>query len=114
MGSDEHAGSADTTLRGAKLHKRLLKLRKLPVVCEPFDGQNIAAADLTNGYQAAVNDFSVYQDGARAAFAFATTFLRACESQVFPEHVEQPAGPGSINVNRLAVHRKRCHCVSAL
>ncbi len=89
MGSDEHAGSADTALCSAKLHKRLLKLRKLPVICEPFDGQNIAAVDLTNGYQAAVNDFSVDQHGARAAFAFTTTFLRASQSQVFPKHIEQ-------------------------
>jgi hypothetical protein len=54
-----------------------------------FDRRDGRSVGLQHRHQTAVDEFTVDDDGARAAFTFAAPFLRASKMQVLPEHVEK-------------------------
>src|ERR1700739_2937049 len=89
MGGEDHARSADATLRPTFFEEALLDGVKLLVDDETFDGSDLRAFGLQNGNQAGVDQIAVHQDGAGSALAFAAAFLGAGEVQIFAEDIEK-------------------------
>ena len=89
MGGEDHAGSADSALCTSTLEEALLDGVELLVDSYSFDGSDVCAFCLQGGDEAGVDQFSVHEDGAGAALAFAAAFFCAGEVEVFAEDVEE-------------------------
>ena len=55
-----------------------------------FDSLDVRAFRLQHGNEAAVHQFAIHAHRARAAFAFAASFLGSGQLKVFAQHVEKP------------------------
>ena len=90
VGGEDHAGSADAALRSALLEEASLDGVEFLVDCDAFDGGDVGGFGLEDGDEAGVDEFTVHEDGAGAALAFAAAFLGSGEVEVFAEDVEEP------------------------
>ncbi len=84
-----HARRADTALCSTAINERLLNSVQLVTARDAFDSFDGRTFNLRNGYQTAVYNPAIDDDGARATLAFTTTFLRARQMKLLAQHVEQ-------------------------
>ena len=89
VGGEDHAGSADTALGSAFFEEALLDRMEVLLVREPFDCGDVRALGLQDGDEAGVDQLSIHEDGAGAAFAFAAAFLGTGEVEVLAEDVKE-------------------------
>ena len=99
----DHPGRADPALGSTVLDKRVLQ-RMTPT--QSFDGGDASAVDLHERHEARIDGKAVNQHCARAALAFATPFLRARETAVLSQHVEQTRHRMRANVGAFTVQRE--------
>ena len=83
-----HAGCAYAALRAPTIDEGLLNGVQLIACGNAFDGFDRRAFDLCNWNQTTVYDAAIDDDAARAALAFATTFLRSGQLQLLAQHVQ--------------------------
>jgi hypothetical protein len=86
-GGKYHSRSTNAALRASTIEKSLLQRVQTLVKSQTFDGSDMGARGLQYGYQATVDQNSIYQHGTRTALAFATAFLSPRQSKLLPQHV---------------------------
>ena len=89
VSGEDHAGSADAALGSASLEEASLDGVEFFFVGYAFYGGDFGAPRLEDGDQAGVDQLTVHEDGAGAAFAFAAAFFGAGEVEVLAEDVEE-------------------------
>jgi hypothetical protein len=67
--------------------KRLLERVKLPIVGQPFDGNNLSALVRDSQRQTTVDTPTIQQNGAGAALSMIAALLGASESQPLAQRV---------------------------
>jgi hypothetical protein len=82
----DHAGRADTALRRAVLDECVLQA---VAFFQSFNGRNLGVFRLRNRHQTRYHCLAVDQHGARATLPFAAALLRARESKVLAQNVEE-------------------------
>ena len=85
----DHAGRAETALRGALGQEGLLHGMQLAPFGESFDGQDFQLVRISYGRDARSHGFAVQQDGAGAALTFPAAVLRAGQFQFLPQDIQQ-------------------------
>jgi hypothetical protein len=70
-------------------HKRLLYPTKIGLLCQPFDGDDRAPADLHGQEMASVYWLSVQQDRARPTLATVAGAFGASQIEMVAEHLEE-------------------------
>ncbi len=88
-GRKDHAWGANSALRAAVLKKRLLH-RVQMLSSDSLDRENLGAVCVENGHQATVHQRAVDHHRTSTAFALAASFFRACEAELFAQHIQQP------------------------
>ena len=86
---EDHARGAYAALRATFFEEALLDGVEVAFGGDAFDRAERCAIGLQSGDEAGVNEFSVEEDGAGSAFAFAAAFFRAGEGKVLAEDVEE-------------------------
>src|SRR6267154_2630881 len=85
----EEGGRAVATLRGAQVGERLLEWMELATPRHAFDGAHGLSRAGQTQHETREHRRSIQQHGARAAFSQLAAVLRAGESQVFAQDLEQ-------------------------
>ena len=75
----------------------------VPLVRQPFNRLNLSSLGLQHRHQAAVHQLAVHAHRARAAFAFAASFLGSRQVQVFTQHIKQALERRRLHGARFAV-----------
>ena len=89
-GGDDHSRCADATLRAAVFDEGLLDRMQLSLAGrDAFDCLDLATLNLTDRYQATVDDLLIDYHGACAAFAFATSLLCSRQAKLLAQDIEQ-------------------------
>jgi len=89
-GRDDHSRCADAALRAAVFNERLLHCMQLSFVRRnAFDRLDVATLDLSDRYQATVNNLALDSHRACAAFALATAFFGTSQVQLLAQNIEQ-------------------------
>jgi hypothetical protein len=86
---NDHTRSANSALRAAAFEEGRLHSAKFLTVRNAFNRANVRSIRFDRGNEAAVDDRSVQQNRASAAFALTATFFRSGEAHLFPQDIEQ-------------------------
>src|SRR5579883_751523 len=78
-----HAGGAETTLQAMIVTERLLHRVQLPVLGQPFDGEDVSAFGLDRQQGAALDGATVDMDDAGAALAGIAPDMGASKAEFF-------------------------------
>src|SRR6202035_3162238 len=76
------------------------------VSSQAFYCGDLCTRDLQHGDQATIDQNSIRQNGTRTTLAFATAFLGARQSNLYPQYVQQSFHGKSADGNGLPIHNK--------
>src|SRR6185295_16068194 len=95
-GGHDHAGRAEAALQSVLRPETFLQRMQLSVFAEAFDRRDLRTVGLNGQYGAGFYASAIHQHGARAALARIAPDVRARESELFAEVVneEQPCVDG--------------------
>jgi len=99
----QHSRRTDPALRGTVFDERLLQGRQPSAISQSLDRRDLAALNLTCGYQAAVDDRAVDQHAAGTALTLTAAFFRPRRAEIFAQHVKQTACTDDVERNRSSV-----------
>jgi hypothetical protein len=95
--SQNSSWSAETALYCALFNKGFLQGVQPVLRSQPLHGGDFSALKLGCQHKAGELAFPIDKNGARAALACGTRFLRGCEPQVFPEQIDDSSIGRAIN-----------------
>src|ERR1041385_8263845 len=91
MGREQHAGRTNPALGRAALDECPLQSRQLSAVSHTFARDPVAALNLTDGHETAINDLSVYHYRARSALSFPAPLFRPGRAEILTQNVQKSA-----------------------
>ena len=106
MGREQHAGRTNPALGRAALDECPLQSRQLSAVSQTFDRDHVAALNLTDGHETAINDLSVYHYRARSALSFPAPLFRPGRAEILTQNVQKSARAARFDLNQCTVQRE--------
>jgi hypothetical protein len=112
MGLEDHAGRAESALKGIMLNKGLLQWVQLPVFFQAFNRDDFSTIDVFYERLAGGRCLIIHKHGTCTAYPFPAAILCACETDIRAKHPEKASVAVNFNADRLVIERETdffCH-----